>query len=96
MAFVHYRGSTSPKGIFMTLEVKDIEEILANSVAIIKQGKTIMEYKDSGTDVRKDWPIDPPTVMLECRYALQVKAPEKYGAIQRTRVGNMLNNFRGL
>lgn len=96
MAFVHYRGSTSPKGIFMTLEVKDIEEILAASVAIIKQGKTIMEYKDSGTDVRKDWPIDPPTVMLECRFALQIKAPEKYGAIQRTRVGNMLNNFRGL
>lgn len=80
----------------MTLDVKDIEEILAASVAIIKQGKTIMEYKDSGTDVRKDWPIDPPTVMLECRYALQVKAPEKYGEIQRTRVGNMRNNFRGL
>lgn len=96
MAFVHYRGSTSPKGIFMTLEVTDIEEILRNCTAIIKQGKTIMEYKDSGTDVRKDWPIDPPTVMLECRYALQVKAPEKYGEIQRTRVGNMRNNFRGL
>lgn len=96
MAFVHYRGSTSPKGIFMTLEVTDIEEILKSCTAIIKQGKTIMEYKDSGTDVRKDWPIDPPTTMLECRYALQIKAPEKYGAIQRTRVGNMLNNFRGL
>jgi hypothetical protein len=55
-----------------------------------------MEYRDSGTDIRKDWPIDPPTILLECRYALQIKLPEIYGGIDRVRVGNMLNNFRGL
>lgn len=96
MAFVHYRGSTSPKGIFMTLTVAEIEAIRDKAVAIVTEGKTIMEYKDSGTDVRKDWPIDPPTILLECRYALQVKEPEKYGPIDRVRVGNMLSNFRGL
>jgi len=96
MAFVHYRGSTSPKGIFMTLEVPVIETIMAKAVALITEGKTVMEYKDSGTDVRKDFALDPPTVMLECRYALQIKNPQKYGAIDRTRVGNLLNNFRGL
>lgn len=96
MAFVHYRGSTSPKGIFMTLTVPQIEAIRDKAVAIVTEGKTIMEYKDSGTDIRKDWPIDPPTILLECRYALQVKDPERYGAIDRTRVGNLLGNFRGL
>jgi hypothetical protein len=96
MAFVHYRGSTSPKGIFMTLEIKDILEIRDKATAIVKEGKTIMEYKDSGTDIRKDWPIDPPTVLLECRYALQIKDPDRFGGIDRVRVSNMLYNFRGL
>ncbi len=96
MAFVHYRGSTSPKGIFMTLEIKDILEIRDMAAAIVKEGKTIMEYKDSGTDVRKDWPIDPPTVLLECRYALQIKDPARFGGVDRVRVANMLYNFRGL
>jgi len=96
MAFVHYRGSTSPKGIFMTLTIAQIETIKDKAIAIVTEGKTIMEYKDSGTDVRKDWPIDPPTILLECRYALQIKAPEIYGGIDRVRVGNLLNNFRGL
>lgn len=80
----------------MTLEVADIEEIKARAVELVKEGKTIMEYRDSGTDIRKDWPIDPPTILLECRYALQIKAPEIYGGIDRCRVGNLLNNFRGL
>lgn len=96
MAFVHYRGSTSPKGIFMSLDIPDIIEIRDKAAAIVKEGKTIMEYKDSGTDVRKDWPIDPPTVLLECRYALQLKDPERFGALDRVRVANMLYNFRGL
>jgi len=96
MAFVHYRGSTSPKGIFMTLTLEQIENIKNKAAEIVAEGKTIMEYKDSGSDIRKDWPIDPPTVLLECRYALQIKNPAVYGAIDRTRVGNMLNNFRGL
>ena len=80
----------------MTLEVSQIEAIRDKAVEIVTEGKTIMEYKDSGTDIRKDWPIDPPTVLLECRYALQIKAPQVYGGIDRVRVGNMLNNFRGL
>jgi hypothetical protein len=96
MAFVHYRGSTSPKGIFMTLEIAQIEVIRDKAVALVTEGKTIMEYRDSGTDIRKDWPIDPPTVLLECRYALQIKNPQKYGSVDRVRVGNLLNNFRGL
>lgn len=80
----------------MTLEVSQIEIIRDKAVALVTEGKTIMEYRDSGTDIRKDWPIDPPTVLLECRYALQIKNPQKYGGIDRVRVGNLLNNFRGL
>lgn len=80
----------------MTLEIAQIEVIRDKAVALVTEGKTIMEYRDSGTDIRKDWPIDPPTVLLECRYALQIKNPQKYGSVDRVRVGNLLNNFRGL
>lgn len=80
----------------MTLTVPQIEAIRDKAISFVTSGLTVMEYKDSGTDVRKDWPMDPPTVLLECRYALQIKDPARFGGIDRVRVGNLLNNFRGL
>ena len=85
-----------PQGIFLILEIPDIEEIVAKCVELLKQGKTMMEYTDSGTSVTKAFPMTIQETLLEARYALQIKDPEKYGAIDRVRVINMLNNFRGL
>jgi hypothetical protein len=84
------------QGIFLVLEISDIEDIVATAVTLLKQGKTMMEYSDSGTSVTKEFPMTIQTTLLEARYALQVKDPQRYGAIDKTRVINMLNNFRGL
>ena len=98
MATISYSGSgrSSPKGIFMILTVQKIEEIAAKAVEAITAGRSIMEYSDSGTSVSKQWSMAPDLVLIECRYALQMKEPERYGAVDRVRVGNLLNNFRGL
>ena len=59
------------------------------------EGKTMMEYQDSGTHVVKQFPMTIQETLLEARYALMVKDPIKYGSPDRVRVINMLNNFRG-
>lgn len=56
----------------------------------------MMSYSDSGTSVNKQFPMDIQQTLIECRYALQIKAPEIYGSIDRVRVYNGLWNFRGL
>lgn len=84
-----------PQGIFLIFDICDILEIVAKAKELLKQGKTMMEYSDSGTSVVKAFPMDIGTVLVECRYALMVKDPQTYGAVDRVRVINMLNNFRG-
>lgn len=98
MATISYAGSgrASPKGIFMVLTIPQIEAILAKAVEAIMAGRSIMEYSDSGTTVGKQWTLAPDLVMIEARYALQLKDPERFGGVDRVRVGNLLNNFRGL
>ena len=83
-------------GVFLILEIPDIEAMVAQAVVLLKQGKTMMEYSDSGTSVTKQFPMTTMDVLLEARYALQIKAPLKYGASDKVRVYNGLNNFRGL
>lgn len=84
------------KGVFLLFTVPQIEAIVAKATTLLTEGKTVMEYSDSGTSVSKQFPIDISTTLVEARYALQVKAPEVYGPIDKVRVGNLLNNFRGL
>jgi hypothetical protein len=85
-----------PRGLFMILTIPQIEAIRDKAALQMIEGKTIMEYSDSGTTVSKQWPITVDLVLLECRFALQMKQPDIYGEWSRVRVGNMLNNFRGL
>lgn len=84
------------KGLFMIFSLSQVETLRDSAFEQLKSGKTIMEYADSGTSVTKGFPLEIDKVLIECRYALQMKAPEVYGAYDRVRVGNMLNNFRGL
>jgi len=90
------KAMARPQGLFLILEINDIKEIVAKAVELLKQGKTMMEYSDSGTSVVKGFPMTIQEVLVEARYALMVKDPEQYGSPDRVRVMNLLNNFRGL
>ena len=83
-------------GCFLILSQARIESIADKAASLLEEGKTMMSYSDSGTSVSKTFPMDVQTVLVECRYALQIKDPEQYGAIDRVRVYNGLWNFRGL
>jgi len=83
-------------GCFLILSQARIESIVDRAASLLEEGKTMMSYSDSGTSVSKSWPLDVHTVMIEARYALQIKDPQQYGAIDRVRVYNGLWNFRGL
>ncbi len=83
-------------GCFLILSQSRIEAIADKAATLLMEGKTMMSYADSGTSVSKAFPMDVATVMVECRYALQVKDPAQYGPIDRVRVYNGLWNFRGL
>ena len=83
-------------GCFLILSQARIEAIADNGAEMICSGAKMMSYSDSGTSVSKTFPMDPHQVLIECRYALQIKDPQQYGAIDRVRVYNGLWNFRGL
>lgn len=83
-------------GCFLILSQARIEKIADKAAEQMEAGRVLMSYSDSGTSVSKDWPMDPQQVLIECRYALQIKDPQQYGAIDRVRVYNGLWNFRGL
>jgi hypothetical protein len=83
-------------GCFLILTQSKIEAIADRAATLLMEGKTMMSYSDSGTSVTKSFPMDVQQTLIECRYALQVKCPEEYGAIDRVRVYNGLWNFRGL
>jgi hypothetical protein len=85
-----------PTGCFLILSQSRIEQIADKAAELLMTGKTIMSYTDSGTSITKSFPMDIQTVMIECRYALQIKDPNQYGNIDRVRVYNGLWNFRGL
>ena len=83
-------------GCFLILTQSKIEAIADRAATLLMEGKTMMSYSDSGTSVTKSFPMDVQQTLIECRYALQIKDPEQYGAIDRVRVYNGLWNFRGL
>jgi hypothetical protein len=85
-----------PTGCFLILSQQRIEAIADRAAELLMDGKTMMSYTDSGSSVTKSFPMDLQTVLIECRYALQIKDSNTYGNIDRVRVYNGLWNFRGL
>lgn len=66
-------------GIFVGLSESDIVAIRDKAVAMLKEGKTIMSYSDSGTNVSKQFVMPVKEVLAECKYALQQLDPDTYG-----------------
>ena len=85
-----------PTGCFLILSQARIEALVDKAYENLASGRVLMSYSDSGTSVSKDWPMSVEQVLVECRYALQIKDPQQYGGIDRVRVYNGLWNFRGL
>jgi hypothetical protein len=85
-----------PTGCFLILSQARIEALVEKAYENLASGRVLMSYSDSGTSVSKDWPMTVEQVLVECRYALQIKDPQQYGGIDRVRVYNGLWNFRGL
>jgi hypothetical protein len=85
-----------PTGCFLILSQARIEALVDKAYENLASGRVLMSYSDSGTSVSKDWPMTVEQVLVECRYALQIKDPQQYGGIDRVRVYNGLWNFRGL
>ena len=75
----------SAQGIFTGLSVDVVEQIKQAAVKQLIEGKTIMQYSDSGVSVSKQWPIAVDQVLLECNYALRVLDPDTYGSARSTR-----------
>ena len=84
----------SASGIFIGLSESDILAIRDKAVAMLKEGKTIMSYSDSGTNVSKQFVMPVKEVLAECRMALQQLDPETYGP-RRTVLLSNWDNFTG-
>ena len=66
-------------GIFIGLSESDILAIRDKAVAMFKEGKTIMSYSDSGSNVSKQFVMSPKEVLAECNHALKLLDPDTYG-----------------
>jgi len=66
-------------GIFVGLTESDILAIRDKAIAMFKEGKTIMSYSDSGSNVNKSFVLAPKEVLSECQMALSLLDPETYG-----------------
>lgn len=66
-------------GIFIGLAESDILAIRDKAVAMLKEGKTIMSYSDTGTSVSKQFTMPVKEVLAECKMALQQLDPDTYG-----------------
>lgn len=66
-------------GIFIGLSESDIIAIRDKAVAMLKEGKTIMSYSDSGSSVSKQLVMPVKEILAECKMALQALDPATYG-----------------
>lgn len=81
-------------GIFIGLTESDILAIRDKAVAMLKEGKTIMSYSDSGTNVSKQFTMPVKEVLAECKMALQQLDPATYGT-RRTIIRTDWRQFDG-
>jgi len=80
------KGAT---GIFTVgFSVREVLQIQQKAKQLLMDGKTVMSYSDSGTQVAKDFAMPIPDVLKECKYALQQLDPQQYGRRQTIRVSN--------
>jgi hypothetical protein len=68
------------QGLFITgFSVAEVLQIQARAKELLIEGKTIMQWIDSGSTVTKQFPMPVKEVLEECAYALRVLDPATYG-----------------
>ena len=72
------------RGLFVTgFTVGEVLAIQARAKQMLLEGKTIMSWGDSGTNVAKQFPMSVEIVLEECAYALRVLDPGTYRRLCR-------------
>jgi hypothetical protein len=66
-------------GIFIGLSECDLKDIRDKAVAMIKSGKTLMSYSDSGSSASKQFAMTPKEMLSEALFALSRLDPQTYG-----------------
>jgi hypothetical protein len=69
----------SQLGIFDTLDEDTVLAIQAKGIALMLEGKTIMEWSGEGTEVTREFTMSIPDMLEECKYTLKQKWPQTYG-----------------
>lgn len=76
-------------GLFETFSFAEVQEIQAKAKALLLEGKTIMNYSDSGTNVGKQFAMPIREVLEECAHALRKLDPDTYGSARGSRQGRI-------
>ena len=72
------------QGLFTTgFSVAEVLQIQSKAKELLLEGKTVMQWGDSGSTVTKQFPMTIKEVLEECAYALRVLDPATYGPRRR-------------
>jgi hypothetical protein len=68
------------QGLFITgFSVAEVLQIQSKAKEMLVEGKTLMQWGDSGSSAVKQFAMPVKEVLEECAYALRTLAPEIYG-----------------
>jgi len=78
------------QGLFTTgFTVAEVLAIQAKAKEMLLEGKTIMSWGDSGSNVTKQFPLSVKETLEECAHALRALDPETYGRKHTTAVSGV-------
>jgi len=78
------------QGLFITrFTVAEVLQIQAKAKVYLLEGKTLMQWTDSGSQAIKQFAMPIKEVLEECAYALRILDPATYGPRRRVAQSRM-------
>lgn len=71
-------------GLFDTFTLEEVKQIQQRAKELLMEGKTIMNYSDSGTNVGKQFAMPIREVLVECDHSLRKLDPVTYKPARRS------------
>ncbi len=69
------------RGLFVTgFTLAEVLAVQARAKELLLEGKTLMNWSDSGTSAGKQFTMPVDEVLAECAHALRVLDPDTYGS----------------